>query len=373
MILISAQAFPPKPGGIQYLLAGTAEHIAKSGYDVTVFADGGNEAKSWDQEQDTSYDVERFSGFKPLRRRQKASRIKSFYKRGDAQALYADSWKSLEYAEKSDNVPIVVWAHGNEFPLDGAKKGRISKALQKADHILFNSKETQRRAKQFCSAKTASSIVHPPLNEPVPASREDKLAIDELWREHHPKLVCLCRLVEWKGVDRSIGAMPAILKEHPKALLVIAGVGNDRTRLEKLADELDVRENVVFIGWIEGGRKTAFLNSADLYIQPGRTVNGEEEGYGISYVEAALHGLPSISGNVGGAPEAVIHGETGLVVDANHQKNVTTATLSILADQSRLQEYKNAARAHGQSCLWQNQIGRVLGAAGIKPREQVGS
>ena len=365
MILVSAQAFPPKPGGIQYLLAGTAEHIAKAGHEVKVLADGGTNARQWDRTSGACYSVERFSGLRFLRRRFKAKRITELSRSENIKALYADSWKSLEYLPNNYSFPVIVWAHGNEYPDDLAKERRIRTSLEKADHILFNSQGTKDRAAKFLPTNKSFSIINPPLNEPDLASFDDEEATKAIWGQSDKRLFSLCRLIDWKGVDTAIRALPEILKIYPNTLYVVAGVGDDQSRLENLAREHAVDHAVKFIGWVEGGLKVALLGSADLYVQPGRQVDSEREGYGISYAEAALHGLPSISGNAGGAPEAVIDGQSGLVVDGTDKGEVVEAILSLLSDEKKLRTMRQAARQHGKTCLWQNQINRVLDAAGI--------
>ncbi|MEP3630432.1 MAG: glycosyltransferase family 4 protein [Hyphomicrobiales bacterium] len=368
MIVVLAQAFPPRPGGIQNLLAGTAEYIAEAGHDVTVLADGDQSAQHWDCETKTPYDVERFGGIKFLRRRRKLKRLNQIVSERPVEAIFADSWKSLELLS-SYNCPIVVWAHGNEFSQISKKHKRISNALLKADHIMFISLETKSRAAAFLSEKTSHSIVHPPIHKSFPASTQDTQKAAAVWQDSYPKLISLARLVELKGIDRAIEAMPEILKQYPKAKLIIAGIGEDQGRLENLVKDLKIEPSVSFIGWIEGGFKTALLDEADLFLQPGRQIAEEREGYGISYIEAALHGLPSISGNAGGAPEAIIDGKTGLVVDASTSAHVGQAVLAILNDKSKHNAMRKEAREHGQTHLWENRIVDVLRAAGLEPKD----
>ena len=366
MIVVIAQAFPPRPGGIQNLLAGTAESIAKAGHDVAVLADGDKSAQHWDSETQAPYHIERFGGIKFLRRRRKLKRLNQIVGERPVKAIFADSWKSLELLSSYD-CPIVVWAHGNEFSQTSKKHKRIYNALLKADHIMFNSLETKSRAAAFLSEKISHSIVHPPIHKSLPASPEDNKKATAVWQDSHPKLISLSRLVELKGIDRAIEAMPEILKQYPKAKFIIAGIGDDQGRLENLVKNLKIEPSVSFIGWIEGGFKTALLNKADLFLQPGRQIAEEREGYGISYVEAALHGLPSISGNAGGAPEAIIDGKTGLVVDASSSAQVGQAILAILNDKSKHDAMRKEAREHGQRHLWENRIIDVLRAAGLTP------
>ena len=368
MIVISAQAFPPRTGGIQNLLAGTAEYMARAGHEVLVLADGGRGAREWYKTANLPYDVEWFSGPRPIRRRIKARRVMRLAQEGRIEALYADTWKSLEQLGSSLPFPVVTWAHGNEFPNVGDKTERIKAAMGKANHIIFNSQETRSRAESFTPESVPFSIVHPPIFDPVPVANRDDVRVAEIWSDHAPKLLATCRLIDWKGLDQAIASMPEILSVHPDAKLVIAGTGDDLPRLERLVSDLSLKDAVQFLGWIEDSTKTALFQSADLFLQPGRQVVEEREGYGISYVEAALQGLPTICGNAGGAPEAIIDGQTGLVVDATETENVANAVLGILGNRTQHDAMRAASKSHGRACLWRNRIADVLAPSGLKPR-----
>lgn len=367
MIIISAQAFPPRTGGIQNLLAGTAEYIAKSGHEVLVLADGGQDAKAWEKTANLPYRVEWFSGPRPLRRWRKARRLETLVRRGGVDAVYADTWKSIEKLKSGLPCPVVTWAHGNEFPNVGKKTERIKAAFRKASHIVFNSEETRDRASAFTPENVPFSIVHPPIFDPVEPVAADAERVEAVWGNHHPRLLSTCRLIDWKGVDQAILSMPAVLEIFPNAKLAIAGIGDDRARLETIVDDLQLQTSVEFLGWIEDSTKTALQRSADLFLQPGRQVIEEREGYGITYVEAALQGLPTICGDAGGAPEAIIDGETGLKIDATRTENVSGAILGLISNPTRHKYMCENSRAHGLANLWRNRVASVLAPTGLTP------
>ncbi len=365
MIVVSAQAFPPATGGIQNLLAGTAEYLAKSGREVLVLGDGGAAARRYDETSGAPYAVRRFWGPRPLRQWLKARALMRLARAGEVDALYLDTWKSLERLPADLPFPVVPWAHGNEFPPGGAKVARIRRALEKASHILINSAETRSRMGAALPERVPASVIHPPVFPAVEPDAADTARAAELWGDAGPRLLSVCRLIDWKGIDQAIRAMPAILAAHPQARLLVAGDGDDRARLEGIAAELGLGPATAFLGRVGDGLRTALLRSADLFLQPGRKVVEEREGFGITYLEAALQGLPSISGDAGGAPEAIRDGETGIVVDGTSVDAVAEAARAILADAGRHAAMRDAAKAHGTVSLWENQIGRILAAAGL--------
>ncbi|MBB5514453.1 phosphatidylinositol alpha-1,6-mannosyltransferase [Rubricella aquisinus] len=353
MIAITAQAFPPASGGIQNLMAGLAEHIAKAGHDTLVFADGKPDA----QDARLPYKIRRFAGLKPLRRVLKARAIKAT---PGITALYADSWKSLERLPNRLPYPVIVYAHGNEYPEDGRKAARIRAALSKATHMIVVSEETRGRSAPMVPSGLPVTTIHPPVYPHTPATETDHARIAEMWPSSGPRLVTLSRLIDWKGIDQAIRAVAAVRAAHPGLQMLIGGTGDDLDRLQGIVAEHDLADVVKFIGRIEGGAKTALLESADIFLQPGRSVNGQREGFGITYLEAALAGLPTISGNAGGAPEALRHGETGFVVDGTDLSEVTNALSQLLTNEALRHQMGAAGRAHGQAALWQNQIGDIL-------------
>ena len=87
--------------------------------------------------------------------------------------------------------------------------------------------------------------------------------------------------------------------------------------LIKLSKKLKIEKHVRFIGSINENQKKYIFNKTDLMVMPtiDETHNNSIEGFGISYIEAALFGIPSIASNVGGTAEAVIHNKTGIILD----------------------------------------------------------
>lgn len=363
MILISAQAFLPASGGIENLMEGLARHAALSGRDVLVLADGGKAARQYDAATDTPYRVERFTGPRPLRRWLKARRIAREMRQTQIDAIYADTWKSLEaLPAKTGDIPIVAYAHGNDVPFKGPKRDRIRQALTRCAGLIVVSADTLKRRVTGCTPEgLKTALIHPPAH-PLPAMDEgDRAYAAGLWGDATPRLLCLCRLIDWKGVDQAIRAAVAL----GRGRLVIAGTGGDRARLEALADDLGAGDRVVFAGRVTDGQKTALLDSADVFLQPGRDVDGEMEGFGISYIEAALAGLPTISGKAGGAPEAIIDGETGFVVDGEKTDEVTAALRRLVDDEGLRARFAAAGKTHGEAALWPRQIDKILAVAGL--------
>lgn len=147
-------------------------------------------------------------------------------------------------------------------------------------------------------------------------------------------IVCVGRLVPRKGQDRLIQALPLIRKTVPNVHLLLVGEGSYRSRLEKIARKAGVQDRVTFIGRVQYQQLPAYIRVGDLFAMPSRSrmAGLEVEGLGIVYLEASACGLPVIAGNSGGAPDAVIEGKTGFVVDGTQVESIAKGAILILTD-----------------------------------------
>jgi phosphatidylinositol alpha-1,6-mannosyltransferase len=160
---------------------------------------------------------------------------------------------------------------------------------------------------------------------------------EELGLTHKKVIVSVGRLVHRKGQDVLIEAMPAIIKEVPQAQILMIGEGPYRSYLENRVKALGLQERVTFIGRIQYADLPRYICVGDLFVMPSRSrlAGLEVEGLGIVYLEASACGLPVIAGNSGGAPDAVLDGETGLVADGTSKTDVAAAVVELLLDSDR--------------------------------------
>jgi phosphatidylinositol alpha-1,6-mannosyltransferase len=182
--------------------------------------------------------------------------------------------------------------------------------------------------------------------------RPDAPGAEEVRRRHRigerPLVVCVSRLVRRKGQDVLIRAMPAIRRRVPDACLLLVGGGGDAARLRARAAEAP--GTVVLADEVPGDEVPAYHAAADVFAMPCRSRLGglEVEGFGIVYLEAAASGRPAVAGRSGGAPEAVVDGRTGLVVDGAHVGAVAEAVSALLADPRRGAAMGKAGRARAE-------------------------
>jgi phosphatidylinositol alpha-1,6-mannosyltransferase len=207
------------------------------------------------------------------------------------------------------------------------KRWLFTHVCKNAKTVIVNSEATRRDVQERVPGLT-TCVITPGIEEIQFLSREQarqKLGIDP----NAELVVSVARLVPRKGIDVSLKVMARVQSKRNVSYVVI-GDGPDLERLEGIAR--DVRTEVIWIRNADDDEMHAWLAAADIFLLPVRDEGDDVEGFGIVYLEAALAGLPSIAGRSGGAPEAVIHERTGLVVRPDSVDEVTDAVEKLLHD-----------------------------------------
>ncbi len=160
---------------------------------------------------------------------------------------------------------------------------------------------------------------------------------DRLKLAGRPVVVCVSRMVPRKGQDTLIQAWPKVRAEFPDAALLLVGDGPYRKRLERMAAERDVADEVIFTGGVPATDLPGYYAAADVFAMPCRTRQRglDVEGLGIVYLEASATGLPVIGGDSGGAPDAILDGETGYVVRGGDPVATAARIIDLLRDPAR--------------------------------------
>jgi len=170
-----------------------------------------------------------------------------------------------------------------------------------------------------------------------------------------PVLLTVARLVPVKGHDIVISGLPQLLTARPDLRYLIVGEGPRRGALERLARERGVAHAVRFAGRVPHEELAAHFRLATIYVQLSRLTGSYDgvEGFGLSFLEAASHGVPSIGGRSGGVEEAVRDGITGLLVPPLETAAFVNAASSLLQDPARRMRMAAAARDWAASHSWE--------------------
>lgn len=142
-------------------------------------------------------------------------------------------------------------------------------------------------------------------------------------------LLAIGRLVEQKGLETAVAALPSIRERQPEARLLVLGEGPLRATLAEQAAALGVADALLLPG--RAGDVAAWLRAADVLVHPSRW-----EGFGLVLLEAMLAALPVVATRVSAIPEIVADGETGILVPPGDAQALADATVCVLENPGSL-------------------------------------
>lgn len=236
-------------------------------------------------------------------------------------------------------IPYVVFVHGADLSDYCGREpwrslGRL--ILRGAETVLVNSRFTASLVERMLPGAARRFVVLPMGVEPAPPPDPARIArLRRSWGlAGGPVLLSVARLVPCKGHDVALAALPALLRRHPDLRYLIVGDGPARRALEGRARSLGVAGRVVFAGALPAADLAACYDLATLFVQLSRDdgPGGGVEGFGLTFLEASSHGLPSVAGRSGGVPEAVLDGGTGILVTPRDGAAFAAAVTRLLED-----------------------------------------
>lgn len=343
-VLCITNDFGPRAGGIETFVIGLIERLPKNS--VVVYTSKQADSAPFDEKWRNEYGVEVI--------RDRSSVLLPTFRVGRAVRKIASEQK-IEHAFFGAAAPlallsrglrragvtrIVALTHGHEvwwskiWPFSWMIR-RIGNGV---DHLTFLGEFTRSHIAKALSPRAQSAMVKiaPGIDinhfMPMHSGVREDLGI------HSKKvIVCVGRLVHRKGQDVLVEAMPDILRRVPDAHLLFIGTGPREAHLRKRISALSINEAVTFIGRVHYQDLARYICAGDIFAMPARSrlAGLEVEGLGIVYLEASACGLAVVGGNSGGAPDAIIQNETGIIVDGTSVSDVAKACADLLQDPER--------------------------------------
>jgi phosphatidylinositol alpha-1,6-mannosyltransferase len=174
-------------------------------------------------------------------------------------------------------------------------------------------------------------------------------------------LLSVGRLQTRKGHDLMIQAVRQLTRLHHRSLrYVIVGDGQERSRLEALVDECGVRDHVTFSGEVPSELLPHYFAACDIFVLPNRVEQGDVEGFGIVFLEAAAAGKPTVGGRSGGVPEAVADGVTGLLVGGTDVEELAVTIERLIDSELMRRNLGDAGRMRAvREFSWECAVERV--------------
>jgi phosphatidyl-myo-inositol dimannoside synthase len=346
-VLLVTNDFPPRRGGIQSYLGEFVGRLATDGpHSVTVYAPQWKGADAFDEKAGAAgYHVVRHPGTLMLPGPAVEGRMRRLIGEHGIDTVWFGAAAPLallaQRARAAGATRVLASTHGHEvgwsmLPVARSVLHRIGDGT---DVVTFVSRYTRSRFASAFGPKARLEYLPPGVD--TDRFRPDHVARDELRDRYglgeRPTVVCLSRLVPRKGQDMLIKALPSIRRRVDGAALVVVGGGPYLDSLRKLATEHGVTDHVTFTGGVPSAELPAHHALADVFAMPCRTRGAgmDVEGLGIVFLEASATGVPVVAGQSGGAPEAVQHNKTGLVIDGTSVDEVAEAVAELLGNRDR--------------------------------------
>jgi len=354
-VLFVTNDFGPRAGGIETFVIGLIERRAFGS--TIVYTSAQDDSEEYDQRWKRDFGVtvirDRSKILLPTPRvarnlkrviKQEGIRVAAF---GAAAPLGL-----LSASMKSAGVrKTVALTHGHEvwwakiFPFTFAIR-RIGATI---DSLTYLGEFTQKAISRSLSKQAVKQMVKiaPGIDVEHFSPQDSSELRQKLGLDEKKVIVSVGRLVHRKGQDHLIESMPEILAKVPNAHLLIVGRGPYLEHLAKLVVVNKIENHVSFIGRVQYAELPRFICAGDVFAMPSRSrfAGLEVEGLGIVYLEASACGLPVVAGNSGGAPDAVVEGVTGLVVDGTNNTQIADAIITLLTNPQRCKEMGNAGQA----------------------------
>ena len=224
-------------------------------------------------------------------------------------------------------IPSVVYAHGEELTTWRRSKRRLRAmrfAFGLADTAIANSEFTKSHLLELGIAPEKIRLIYPGVDvarfHPMADARE--IAASLGIRPEQKFVLSVGRLSRRKGFDKTIEAVAALRRTGLDVEYVIIGIGEDEGYLNELAQSAGIEQVVHLIGHVPADDLPKWYNACDVFAMPNREIDGDTEGFGMVFIEAAACCKPSVAGDAGGTGDAVVDGVTGLRVAAEFDWNV---------------------------------------------------
>jgi len=299
-----------------------------------------------------------FSGIIPLRRLISTAQF---------DAVFCTHWSAAFAALKArgdDGLPVFCAAHGKELLIQPlARLGPLQRVYDWVRKTALRDVETFFPVSRHTASILNSLGVHQSrlcvVNNGVDSARFVPAA--EPGKPSHPKhLLTVARLVPRKGIDSVIECLPEVRKAVPDIKYVVVGDGPDRQRLQTIAQRKRVTDCVEFLGGCSAQELVRHYQSCDLFVMPASSEGADMEGFGIAFLEAGACGKPVIGAHEGGVPDAIINGETGILINRADETALSGAIIRLLTDDDLARRLGENGRVHAEEKSWQESAHQIL-------------
>lgn len=365
--LLVTNDFPPKTGGIQTYLGELWRRLAP-GRAVVLTASSDPGAADYDAQSELAVErvPQRLLYFPTPRAR---ARVEEAIARHDPRLVLLDPVWPLGLLGPRLSRPYGVVVHGAELAIPARiplVRRQVRRVLRSAAVVVAAGPYPAREALRAAGGELATVSDVPPGVDSAhfhPIDAEARGGVrDRFGLGEGPLVVSFSRLVPRKGMDTLVRASVALARAVPGVRVVIAGDGRQRRRLARLAHRLGAP--VTFLGRVSDADLADVVAASDVMAMDCRSRWGgfEQEGFGIVFLEAAACGVAQVAGRSGGSHDAVVHGETGLVVDDSRSvADLADALATLLRDDATRARFATRSRERAVEEFGWDTLARALG------------
>lgn len=248
-------------------------------------------------------------------------------------------------ASKGLDLPIVTTLHGTDITLlgkDPAFEPVISYAINQSDAVtaVSNSLKSDTLSLFGCDDQTIEYIPNFICPKQYNGPPDEELR-KQIAPEGQPILTHISNFRPVKRVDDVLATFIEVRRKIPAKLLLV-GDGPDRSRIEKTAEQMGYRDDVICIGKIKNPIEP--LRISDLFLLPSET-----ESFGLAALEAMASSVPVIASNSGGLPEVIENGVSGFLHKVGDTHGMAQSALHILSSPDRLETFRKQAKARSET------------------------
>ncbi len=248
------------------------------------------------------------------------------------------------------NIPYILMTYGMELlkPVPRPAGPALADDLVGARIVFGCGCDTIRLVNEMTHGAVKTAVVHPGIFperlQPLPdGDRSSVLAKMNL--QGRAFILSMGRLVHRKGFDLAVRAFAEVAEDYPEVDLVIAGDGEARSEIETAVARSGIPGRIRLTGEVTDLQKRVLLQDCTFFMMANRPVPDDMEGFGIVFLEANFFGKAVLGGNNGGVPDAIIHGETGLLVDSPDLTSISSAMRKLLGDRA----FRNTCGERGRA------------------------
>jgi phosphatidylinositol alpha-1,6-mannosyltransferase len=239
-------------------------------------------------------------------------------------------------------IPVVITAHGADVY---GLRGRLLDALRRALASRCEAVTVVSRDMATKLPAVTSRRGEPPRVMPMGVDTQRFSARPQNGEDSSQTVLFVGRLAKKKGVEYLIRAFPHVLARHPEARLTVVGDGPCHGELETLSAQLGLADRACFAGAQPPAELPRFYAGSRLFVGPSLvTRGGDTESFGLVFVEAMAADCPVVGTSVGGIPDVVIHGRTGLLVEPESPAALAEAINRLLDSPAEAEKMRALAR-----------------------------